>query len=177
MTSELARRIAFTLGALLLYRIGTYIPVPGINPAAWAEIMHAQDGSILGVFNAGSGGAIERLSILSLGITSYVSAAFVLQLLSLFVTRLRAFKNSGEKGRRKLEGCTRLLTLVMAALQACGIALALQDVPGLVVEPGAQFLLIMPLTLVGGTLFLIWLCDQITLRGIGNGVALILSAA
>src|SRR4051794_2679395 len=177
MTSELARRIAFTLGALLLYRIGTYIPVPGINPAAWAQIMHAQDGSILGVFNAGSGGAIERLSILSLGIIPYLSAAFIVQLMRTVSSRLEALNKEGEAGRKTINAYARHLTVLLAAFQAYGISMGLEGVGNVVSDPGPFFRISTTITLTGGTMFLVWLCNQITLRGIDNGFALILSAA
>lgn len=175
MRSELARRIAFTIGALLVYRLGTHILLPGIDPSVWAQFFRPQDAGLLGGLNAAVGGAIERLAIFALGLTPYISAAIIVQLLSFFVGQLRALKNSGEEGRRKLESATRWLTFALAAFQAYGIAVALQGIRGLVAEPGALFLATATLTLAGGTLFLVWLCDQITQRGIGNGVALILS--
>jgi len=172
--SELARRIAFTLGALLLFRLGTYIAVPGINPAVWDQFMRAQDGSILGVFNVTSGGAVARLSIFALGILPYVSAAVILQLVAYFSARLRRLQSSGESGRRRLETYTRIFTLAMALFQSAGIASALADIDHLVAAPGPLFLVSVTLTMTGGTMFLIWLSRQITLRGLGNGVALIL---
>jgi preprotein translocase subunit SecY len=174
VSSELARRIAFTLGALLLFRIGTYIPVPGINAAVWAQIMSAQGGGILGVFNASSGGAVARLSILALGILPYVSAAVILQLVAYFSARLRRLQSSGESGRRRLETTTRIFTFLMALLQSAGIASALTDIDNLVAVPGPLFLVSVTLTMTGGTMFLIWLSGQITLRGLGNGVAVLL---
>jgi preprotein translocase subunit SecY len=174
VNSELARRIAFTLGALLLFRIGTFIPVPGIDPEAWQYFFRAPGGGILGVFNASSGGAVGRLAIFALGITPYISAAIILQLVSFFVPRLRRLQSSGEQGRWKLERYTRLLTLLMALFQSYRIALGLEDIDRLVTTPGAMFVLTVMLTMTGGTLLLVWLCDQITLRGIGNGIALIL---
>jgi len=172
--SELARRIAFTLGALLLFRLGTYIPVPGINPAVWNQFMRAQDGSILGVFNVMSAGAVGRLSIFALGILPYVSAAVILQLVAYFSARLRRLQSSGESGRRRLETYTRIFTLAMALFQSAGIASALADIDRLVTAPGPLFVVSVTLTMTGGTMFLIWLSRQITLRGLGNGVALIL---
>lgn len=174
MNSELARRIAFTLGALLLFRLGTYIAVPGINPAVWNQFMRAQDGSILGVFNVTSGGAVGRLSIFALGILPYISAAVILQLVAYFSARLRRLQSSGESGRRRLETITRIFTLAMALLQSAGIASALADIDYLVAAPGPLFLVSVTLTMTGGTMFLIWLSRQITLRGLGNGVALLL---
>jgi preprotein translocase subunit SecY len=174
VNSELARRIAATLGALLVFRIGTYIPVPGINPAAWGEFMCAQGGGILGVFNASSGGAVGRLSIFALGILPYVSAAVILQLIAYFSARLRRLQSSGESGRRRLETYTRIFTFLMALLQSAGIASALADIDNVVAMPGPLFLVSVTLTMTGGTMFLIWLSGQITLRGLGNGVAIIL---
>jgi preprotein translocase subunit SecY len=172
--SELARRIAFTLGALLVFRLGTYIAVPGINRAVWDQFMRAQDGSILGVFNVTSGGAVARLSIFALGILPYVSAAVILQLVAYFSTRLRRLQSSGESGRRRLETITRIFTAAMALLQSAGIASALADIDHLVAAPGPLFLVSVTLTMTGGTMFLIWLAGQITLRGLGNGVAILL---
>jgi preprotein translocase subunit SecY len=174
VNSKLARRIAFTLGALLLFRIGTYIPVPGINPAVWAQIMRTQDGGILSVFNAISGGAVGRLSILALGILPYISAAVILQLIAYFSARLRRLQSSGERGRRRLETTTRIFTFAMALLQSAGIASALADIDNLVAVPGPLFFVSVTLTLTGGTMFLIWLSGQITQRGLGNGVAVLL---
>jgi preprotein translocase subunit SecY len=174
MSSELARRIAITLGALFIYRIGTYIPVPGINPAVWGQFMRAQDGSILSIFNAASGGGVGRLSIFALGILPYISAAVILQLVAYFSARLRRLQSSGEKGRRRLETTTRIFTFLMALLQSAGIASALPDIDNLVTVPGPLFFISVTLTLTGGTMFLIWLAGQITLRGLGNGVALLL---
>jgi preprotein translocase subunit SecY len=174
VSSELARRIAFTLGALLLFRLGTYITVPGINPAVWAELMRAQDGSILSVFNVTSGGAVARLSIFALGILPYISAAVIIQLVAYFSARLRRLQSSGESGRRRLETYTRIFTFLMALLQSAGIASALADIDHVVVAPGPLFLVSVTLTMTGGTMFLIWLSRQITLRGLGNGVAILL---
>jgi len=174
VNSELARRIAFTLGALLVFRIGTYIPIPGINSAVWAHVVRAQDGGILGVFNASSGGAIARMSILALGILPYISAAVAIQLVAYFSARLRRLQTSGERGRRRLETITRVFTLLMALFQSYGIASALTDIDHLVAAPGPLFLVSVTLTMTGGTMFLIWLSGQITLRGLGNGVAVLL---
>jgi preprotein translocase subunit SecY len=174
VNAELARRIAFTLGALLLFRIGTFIPVPGINPAAWAQVMRTQDGGILGAFNAASGGAVGRLSIFALGILPYVSAAVILQLVAYFSARLRRLQLSGERGRWRLETITRIFTCLMALFQSAGIASALADIDNLVAVPGPLFFASVTLTMTGGTMFLIWLSGQITLRGLGNGVAIIL---
>jgi preprotein translocase subunit SecY len=174
VSSELARRIAFTLGALLLFRLGTYLPIPGINQAIWAQLMRAQDGGILGVFNVTSGGAVARLSIFALGILPYISAAVIIQLVAYFSARLRRLQSSGESGRRRLETITRIFTFLMALLQSAGIASGLAEIDHLVAAPGPLFLVSVTLTMTGGTMFLIWLSGQITLRGLGNGVAILL---
>jgi preprotein translocase subunit SecY len=174
VNSELARRIAVTLGALLLFRLGTYIAVPGINPEAWAQFMRAQDGGILSVFNVTSGGAVGRLSIFALGILPFVSAAVIIQLVAYFSARLRRLQSSGESGRRRLETYTRIFTFLMALFQSAGIASALADIDHLVAAPGPLFVVSVTLTMTGGTMFLIWLSGQITLRGLGNGVAILL---
>jgi preprotein translocase subunit SecY len=174
VSSELARRIAFTLGALLIFRLGTYIPIPGINSAVWGEFMRAQGGGILGIFNVTSGGAVGRLSIIALGILPYISAAVILQLIAYFSARLRRLPSSGESGRRRLETITRIFTFLMALFQSAGIASALADIDNLVAAPGPLFFVSVTLTMTGGTMFLIWLSGQITLRGLGNGVAVLL---
>jgi len=174
MNSELARRIAFTLGALLIYRIGSHILLPGINPAVWDQFFHSASGGVLGMVSALSGGAVARLSILSLGIVPFVSAAILVQVAILFAPRLRALRDSGENGRRRIDRYTLALTVLVAATQSYGIARGLQQVPHLVPDPGALFILITVLTLIAGALVVVWLCNQITARGIGNGIALIL---
>ena len=176
MTSEFWKRVAFTLGALLVFRLGSYIPLPGIDLGVWEQIFNSSRGGILQSFNAASGGAVERLSVFALGITPYVAAAIIVQLVSFFLPRLRALRDSGEAGRRRIETFTRALTLAMAALQGWGIALAIQEISGLVPEPGPLLSLAMALSFAGGTMFLVWLARQITLRGIGNGIALLLCA-
>lgn len=175
MSRELLRRIGFTLGALLVFRIGTYIPLPGMDLDVWREIFRS-GGGILDIFNATSGGAVGRIAIFALGITPYVTAAIILQLVSFFVRRLRTLRDSGDRGRYRIESHTRALTLLLGLLQGYGIALGLEGINGLVAEPGVLFELTIALTLAGGTMVLTWLAGQITLRGIGNGVALFLSA-
>ena len=174
MTSQLARRIAFTLGALLVYRLGTYIPVPGIDLAAWAQIFKSESGGILAEANRLSSGAIARLSIFSISIVPYLTAAMFVQLALMVSRRLRAIRDQGEHGRRRLERSTRIVTVVLAAFQSYGIAGGLEGVRGVVVEPGPLFTLTTVATLTAGVLFLVWLAEQITARGIGNGLALIL---
>jgi preprotein translocase subunit SecY len=174
MTSGLARRIAFTLGALLVFRIGSFIPLPGINPGVWEQFFPAASGGVLGVTAMLSGGAIARLSILSLSVVPYVSAAIIVQLASFVVPPLRALREAGESGRRRIDLYTIGLTLLVAAFQAYGVAGGLQGVANLVAEPGPAFTVTTVLTLTAGTLFVTWLCWQITARGLGNGIALVL---
>jgi preprotein translocase subunit SecY len=176
MTPELTRRIWFTLGALLVYRLGTFIPLPGIAPSAWEQIFRSQADGILGMANLLSGGAIHRLAILALGLMPYISAAVLLQLLPIISKRLRALRTQGEPGRRTLDLLTRSLTALLSMLQAYGIAIGLESVPGLVSEPGWLFRTTTVLTLTGGVMALVWLSEWISARGLGNGVTLILFA-
>src|ERR1700688_2372805 len=159
---ELAWRIALTVGALLVYRLGTFVPLPGLDPAALAELYR------------GSPNGIHRLAIFALGIVPYVWAAIILQLLTLVSRRLRALKQSGARGRRAIDRMTRVLTVFLAAVQAAGVAVGLESVPGIVTEPHWLFTITTTLTLTGGTLFLVWLSEQITLCGVGNGLVLML---
>jgi preprotein translocase subunit SecY len=176
MTPENMRRIAFTFGALLIYRLGVYIPLPGIDPEFWAQIFNTQSGGILGQANLFSGGAVRRLGIFSLSITPYVSAAIVLQLMTMASPTLRALRNGAERGRSFIDLYTRYGTVFLAAIQSYGLALGLEGTGQLVADPGFLFRLSTVLTLTGGTVFLVWLTGQITARGIGNGIALILLA-
>jgi preprotein translocase subunit SecY len=176
MNSELGRRVAFTLGALLVFRIGTYIPLPGIDLDVWTQIFRGRGGGVLGAFDMASGGAVGRLAVFALGITPYVSAAVILQFVGFFVGRLRALRGAGEAGRRKIDRYTLVLTLLLAGFQSYGIATGLEAISNLVANPGWPFRISLIVTLTGGTMFLIWLADQITTRGIGNGIALILCA-
>jgi preprotein translocase subunit SecY len=176
MTPELTRRIWFTLGALLVFRLGTFIPLPGIAASAWEQIFQSQAGGTLGMANLLSGGAIHRLAIFALGLVPYVSAAVILQLLPIISKRLRALRTQGERGRRTIELYTRALTVLLAMLQAYGIAVALESVTTLVAEPGWFFRVTTVLTLTGGVMALVWLSEWITARGLGNGVTLILFA-
>ncbi len=173
MTSELGRRVWFTIGALLVFRLGTYIPLPGIDQAALAQLFRSQAGGLLGQADLFSGGAVGRLAIFALGLMPYLSAAILLQLVSIAVTKLAALPNRGEVGRRRLENYTLGLTFAFAAFQSFGIAVALESIPNFVAEPGVLFRLTTVLSLTGGTIFLVWLSGQITARGIGNGLALI----
>jgi preprotein translocase subunit SecY len=174
MTSELGRRVWFTIGALLVFRLGTYIPLPGIDQAALAQLFRSQAGGLLGQADLFSGGAVGRLAIFALGLMPYLSAAILLQLVSIVVPGLAALPNQGEGGRRRLENYTLGLTFAFAAFQAFGIAVALESIPNFVVfESGVLFRITTVLSLTGGTIFLVWLSGQITARGIGNGLALI----
>ena len=176
MTPELGRRIAFTLGALLIFRLGTYIPLPGISPEVWQQIFRSQAGGVLGMFNMFSGGGIHRLAIFALGLVPYLSAAILLQVLTIVLPWLRALRKQGERGRRTVDTYTVLLTLLFSVLQSYGIAIGLEGASNLVAEPGWLFRISTVLTLTGGVMVLTWLAGQITARGIGNGVTLILFA-
>ena len=173
---DLSSRLWFLLGALLVFRIGTYIPVPGIDPAVLADLFKKQTSGILGMFNMFSGGALSRFSIFALGIMPYISASIIMQLGAIAVPHLEQLKKEGEAGRRKITQYTRYGTLVLATFQAFGISVALQAQPGLVPMPGAMFQLTSVVTLVTGTIFLMWLGEQITERGLGNGISLIIFA-
>lgn len=174
MTSELMRRIAFTLGALLIFRIGTFVPLPGIDIAVWERIFGAQENGLLGLINQSSGGAVGRLAIFALGITPYVSAAIVLQLVGFFIPKWRTLRASGARGARAIDRYTIAFTVLIAAFQAYGVAKGLEGVSSLVANPGSMFRIQIVLTLTGGTMFLVWLSDRITLHGLGNGIALLL---
>ena len=173
---ELKKRIWFTLGALVIYRLGTYIPLPGMNPDAVADLFKQSQSGVLGLFNMFSGGAVGRLAIFALAIMPYISASIIVQLLSSVIPTFEALKKEGEQGRKILNQYTRYLTLVLAVFQAYGIGVGLQGSGNLVLEPGPFFLLSTTLTLVGGTMFLLWLGEQITSRGIGNGTSMIIFA-
>src|SRR5262245_45329924 len=173
---DLKKRLWFTLAALLVYRLGTYIPIPGINPQAVADAFKAQSSGILGMFNLFAGGAVERMAIFALNIMPYISASIIMQLMTSVVPTLEALKKEGEQGRKQINQYTRYLTVVLASLQAYGIGYGLQQSPNVVVEPGPFFLISTVVTLVGGTMFLMWLGEQITARGVGNGTSLIIMA-
>jgi preprotein translocase subunit SecY len=173
---DLKKRIWFTLAALLIYRVGTYIPIPGINPTAFADAFKSQSSGILGMFNMFAGGAVERMAIFALNIMPYISASIIMQLMTSVVPTLEALKKEGEQGRKQINQYTRYLTVLLAALQAYGIGYGLQGSPGIVVEPGPFFIISTVVTLVGGTMFLMWLGEQITARGVGNGISLIIMA-
>ena len=173
---ELKKRIWFTLGALVIYRLGTYIPLPGMNPDAVADLFRQTQSGMLGMFNMFSGGAVGRLAIFALAIMPYISASIIVQLLSSVVPSFEALKKEGEQGRKTLNQYTRYLTLVLAVFQAYAIGVGLQGSGNLVLQPGPFFLLSTTITLVGGTMFLLWLGEQITSRGIGNGTSMIIFA-
>ena len=173
---ELKKRIWFTLGALIVYRLGTYIPLPGINIDALADIFKQQQGGVLGLFNMFSGGAVGRLAIFALNIMPYISASIIIQLLTSVVPSLEALKKEGESGRKVINQYTRYLTVVLATFQAYGISVGLEGSGNVVADPGMFFRISTTITLVGGTLFLMWLGEQITARGIGNGSSLIIFA-
>jgi len=173
---DLKRRLWFLLGALVVYRIGTHIPVPGINASVLADLFKSQSGGILGLFNVFSGGALSRFSIFALGIMPYISASIIMQLCTVVVPSLEAIKKEGEAGRRKITQYTRYATLGLALFQSVAISAALEAQPGLVLEPGITFRIVSAITLVTGTMFLMWLGEQITERGLGNGISLIIFA-
>ncbi len=173
---DLKRRLWFLLLALVVYRIGTHIPVPGINAGVLDDLFKSQKDGILGLFNVFSGGALSRFSIFALGIMPYISASIIMQLCTVVVPTLEALKKEGESGRRKITQYTRYATLGLAFFQALAISSALESQAGLVLEPGPTFRLLSALTLVTGTMFLMWLGEQITERGLGNGISLIIFA-
>ncbi len=178
--AELRSRLGFVLMALIVYRIGTFIPVPGINPVALAEFFNQQTGTILDMFNMFSGGALKRLSIFALGIMPYISASIIMQLLTVVIPTMEQLKKEGESGRRKITQYTRYFTVVLATFQSVGVALSLQaqSVGGLsvAIDPGMTFVFTTTISLVTGTLFLMWLGEQITERGLGNGISIIIFA-
>ncbi len=173
---DLKKRLLFVLGALVVYRIGAHIPVPGIDPVALESLFRSQQGGILGMFNMFSGGALSRFTVFALGIMPYISASIIMQLLTVVSPQLEALKKEGESGRKKITQYTRYGTVVLALFQGLGIAIALEAQPGLVIEPGMMFRMTTVVTLVTGTMFLMWLGEQITERGIGNGISLIIFA-
>jgi preprotein translocase subunit SecY len=169
-------RLWFLLGALIVFRIGAHIPVPGIDPVQLEALFNQNSGGILGMFNMFSGGALSRFTIFALGIMPYISASIIMQLLTVVSPQLEAIKKEGESGRRKITQYTRYGTLVLATFQALGIAVALEAQAGLVIDPGLAFRFTTVVTLVTGTMFLMWLGEQITERGLGNGISIIIFA-
>ena len=173
---DLKRRLLFLLGALVVYRLGAHIPVPGIDPNELAKLFQRNQGGILDMFNMFSGGALSRFTIFALGIMPYISASIIMQLLTVVSPTLEALKKEGESGRRKITQYTRYGTVVLSAFQALGISIALESQPGLVIDPGLAFRFTSVITLMTGTMFIMWLGEQITERGIGNGISMIIFA-
>jgi preprotein translocase subunit SecY len=174
--SEIRQRLLFLIGALIVYRTGTFIPVPGIDPQALDQFFQDQSGTILSMFNMFSGGALQRLSIFALGIMPYISASIIMQMAGVVVPSLAQLKKEGESGRRKIMQYTRYGTIFLAGFQSIGATMALQN-QGLVINPGFNFVFTAAVTLVTGTVFLMWLGEQITERGIGNGISMIILAS
>ena len=174
--SELKSRLWFVLGALVVYRLGAHIPVPGIDPSILKQLFDSQSNGILGMFNMFSGGALSRFTVFALGIMPYISSSIIMQLLTVVSPKLEQLKKEGEAGRRAITKYTRYGTVVLATFQALGIAIALEGQPNLVLDPGLAFRLTAVVTLVSGTMFLMWLGEQITERGIGNGISIIIFA-
>ncbi|TPI32749.1 preprotein translocase subunit SecY [Mesorhizobium sp. B3-1-9] len=171
---DLKKRIWFTIGALLVYRLGTYIPLPGINPDAFAQAFSSQSKGVLGMFNMFAGGAVQRMAIFALGIMPYISASIIMQLMTSVIPSLETLKKEGEQGRKIINQYTRYGTVLLALIQAYGISIGLEGGNGIVNDPGMFFRISTVVTLVGGTMFLMWLGEQITARGIGNGISLII---
>jgi preprotein translocase subunit SecY len=174
--TELKQRIWFTLGALVVYRLGTYIPIPGVDPSVMAQMMSQHGGGIFGMLDMFTGGALRRLTVFALNIMPYISASIIIQLMSSAIPTLEALKKEGESGRKKLNQYTRYLTVLIAIFQSYGIAVSLETMNGAVLDPGWFFRFSCVITLVGGTMFLMWVGEQITARGIGNGTSLIIMA-
>jgi preprotein translocase subunit SecY len=174
--TELRQRLLFVLFALIVYRIGTFIPVPGVNPAALLQFMNSQQGTIIDVFNMFTGGALERFSLFALGVMPYISASIIMQLMSSAIPQLQQLKKEGSSGRQKITQYTRYFTVLLAAFQAGSVAFALQSQATVVFAPGFGFLFTAIVTLTAGTVFLMWLGEQITERGVGNGISLIIFA-
>lgn len=173
---DLKIRLWFLLGALIVYRIGSHVPVPGIDAIVLKDIFESQDNGLLGMFNMFSGGALSRFSIFALGIMPYISASIIMQLGTVAIPYLEMLKKEGESGRKRITQYTRIGTIFLALIQSFGISIALQSQPGLVITPGTIFVITTVVTLVTGTIFLMWLGEQITERGIGNGISLIIFA-
>jgi preprotein translocase subunit SecY len=173
---ELKKRLAFLVGALIVFRVGTFIPVPGVDPAALATFFDQQAGNMLALFNMFSGGALARFGIFALGIMPYISASIIMQMASMIIPSLQQLRKEGESGRRKITQYTRFGTVALSLFQSVAAASWLQSQPGVVVNPGASFLITACITLVTGTMFLMWLGEQITERGVGNGISMIILA-
>ncbi len=172
---ELKKRLLFTLGALVVYRLLTYVPLPGIDPVALGQFFQRTQGGVLDMFNMFSGGALERMSIVALNIMPYISASIIMQLLTSMSPSMAALKKEGESGRKKINQYTRYGTVALTAVQGYGLAIALES-QGIVLDPGGFFRIVTVVSMVGGTMFLMWLGEQITARGVGNGISLIIYA-
>lgn len=180
-SSELGQRILFVIGALIVFRLGTFVPVPGVNPVALVELMNQQEGTIIEMFNMFSGGALGRFSLFALGVMPYITASIIIQLMGSTIPSLKELKKEGESGRRKITQYTRYFTVALAGFQGAGIAIALQQsgaVNGIqvVINPGMSFVFTAVVSLTAGTMFLMWLGEQVTERGIGNGISIIIFA-
>ncbi len=173
---DLKRRLIFLVLALVVYRVGTHIPVPGIDPDQLRQLFNSQQGGILGLFNMFSGGALERFSVLALGIMPYISASIIMQMLTYVMPSMEALRKEGESGRRKITQYTRYGTLALAIFQAIGISVAIESQANLVLDPGLMFRFVCVISLVTGTIFLMWLGEQITERGLGNGISILIFA-
>ena len=171
---DLKKRLLFTVGALIIYRLGTFIPLPGIDPVALAAVFNQQSTGIMGMFDMFSGGALGRMTIFALNIMPYITASIIMQLMTAIVPSLETMKKDGEAGRKQINQYTRYLTVLLATVQGYGISVALESAGGVVTDPGMFFRLTTVITLVDGTLFLMWLGEQITARGVGNGISLII---
>ena len=178
--TELRNRLFFTLGALIIFRLGTFLPIPGINPVALQQFFEQQSSGILGIFDTFSGGALGRMGIFALGVMPYISASIIMTLMQSSIPHLKALKEQGSKGRRKIIQYSRYLTVLISALQGYGVSIGLESMQtaygNIVIEPGLFFKITTVITLVGGTIFLMWLGEQITSRGVGNGISLIITA-
>jgi len=174
--TELRQRLLFVFVALIIYRVGTFIPVPGVNPQALLQFMNSQQGTIVDVFNLFTGGALERFSLFALGVMPYISASIIMQLMSSAIPQLQQLKKEGSSGRQKITQYTRNFTVILAGIQAGGVAFALQGQSAVVLQPGFGFLFTAIVSLTAGTIFLMWLGEQITERGVGNGISLIIFA-
>jgi len=178
--TELKKRLLFTLGALIIFRLGTFLPIPGINPLSLQQFFEQQSSGILGIFDTFSGGALGRMGIFALGIMPYISASIIMTLMQSSIPHLKSLKEQGTKGRRQIIQYSRYVTVIIAALQGYGVSIGLESMQtsygNIVIDPGLFFKITTVITLVGGTIFLMWLGEQITSRGIGNGISLIITA-
>ena len=178
--TELRNRLLFTLGALIVFRLGTFLPIPGINPVALQQFFEQQSSGILGIFDTFSGGALRRMGIFALGVMPYISASIIMTLMQSSIPHLKALKEQGSKGRRQIIQYSRYITILIAGLQGYGVSIGLESMQtiygNIVIDPGLFFRATTVITLVGGTIFLMWLGEQISSRGVGNGISLIITA-